>query len=553
MTNLELLKKTFGYHAFRDKQEEAIKNCLAGKNTLCLMPTGSGKSIIYQIAGIQKQKITLVISPLLALMGQQNDRLQSQGFTSIVFNSSIGGIKEQFKYLKDIFSSGQLPDFIFVSPEKVFMDGFLEYLLSKFRDNIGLIVIDEAHCVSQWGHSFRPAYKRIPDFLKNIFETEKNYPTLLCLTATLNPLDTKEICNDFNVSNENVIRSDNLMRHNLELKICEEFSNKKEKRDCLQKLLDQHKGQKIIVYVHIKKREFGTIRMTKYFKDAGYNCERFDADLDKENKERILEEFEASDTQIIFATSAFGMGIDIPDIRVVIHYMIPESIEQYYQEVGRAGRDGKAAFGYLLYTEGNFNVRMDLIKNGVIEKEEIRNIFQKNIIPTYTSRRARRRNKTLSLAKKIHSLSYMDTREDSTVFVIFLYAVKFKVIEFHSKGIMSLDCFENKKNLADFEKYKTESERLISIAKKLDIDLKNVNKQLMDWFYNDSIKLERSPVQTVFYTQKGDLIESIVNEIHEDLHLKVERRINNFEEFRHIIEGKKDITEAIDRYLNSGA
>ena len=150
MTNREILKKHFGFDSFKDIQEEVIDNLLEGSNSLCLMPTGGGKSIIYQVAGLQTGKTTIVISPLLALMKQQNKRLVEQGINVLSYNSSIGDLKTQFNRLRKAFLDKNLPQFIFVSPEKILSDGFLEDLLKKHRSKIGLIVIDEAHCISQW-------------------------------------------------------------------------------------------------------------------------------------------------------------------------------------------------------------------------------------------------------------------------------------------------------------------------------------------------------------------------------------------------------------------
>ena len=218
--------------------------------------------------------------------------------------------------------------------------------MSQNTNQIGQIVIDEAHCISQWGHSFRPAYKEIPNFINNISE---QWPVILALTATLNPKDQEEICSDFQIAKNNIFKSEYLLRQNIKLQY-EELANEKAKRKHLEEILDAHENEKIIVYVHRKSGEYGTKAMSENFQAKGLSCDFFDADREDEEKKKVLANFETGNICVIFATNAFGMGIDINDIRVIIHYLLPESIEQYYQEIGRCGRDGKTSYAYLLYS-----------------------------------------------------------------------------------------------------------------------------------------------------------------------------------------------------------
>lgn len=553
MTNKEILKKHFGFESFKDIQEEVILNLLAGKNSLCLMPTGGGKSIIYQVAGLQTGKTTIVISPLLALMKQQDKRLVAQGIYTLSYNSSLGDLKTQFNKLRKTFSEAELPQFLFVSPEKILSDGYFEFLIKKHRSKIGLIVIDEAHCISQWGHTFRPAYKSIPLFIQNIYGKDK-VPPVLCLTATLNPNDKKEICNDLNISGENIYISKILIRPNLHLNILEQVENNEQKKNQLIEILNKHKDQKIIVYTHIKAREYGTREMTIEFQEKGFNCHYFDADMQDNEKLLILERFETGDVKIIFATSAFGMGIDIPDIRVVVHYLVPESIEQYYQEVGRAGRDNEPAFGYLLYSETNFKVRRDLIKKSLLKPERIKDIFETTIKTTSQSSSTLKRKRETTEpddSEKIYSLSRTDIREDNSEMIIFLFLLAKEVIKLHGKGLQFFDCFENNSSSKMYEIMEEASVQGIvkRIAKKLNKSIEQLNHDIFLMFNQEEIKLAKVPVNVLNYTMQKELTDELIAEIHDTLKLRMKTRLENFEKLVSFISSKSDPIKTIAEHL----
>lgn len=552
MTNREILKKHFGFDSFKDIQEEVIDNLLEGFNSLCLMPTGGGKSIIYQVAGLQTGKTTIVISPLLALMKQQNKRLVEQGINVLSYNSSIGDLKTQFNRLRKAFLDKNLPQFIFVSPEKILSDGYLEYLLKKHRSKIGLIVIDEAHCISQWGHTFRPAYKTIPLFIRNIYG-ESKMPPVLCLTATLNPHDKHEICTDLNISEKNIFISKSLIRSNLHLNILEQVENNDQKKEQLIEILDRHKDEKVIVYTHIKAREYGTREMTEAFKAKGFNCHYFDADMQDNEKLEILEQFETGLVKIVFATSAFGMGIDIPDIRVVVHYLVPESIEQYYQEVGRAGRDGNDAYGYLLYSETNFKVRGDLIKKSLLKQERIKDIFENTIQPTSNTSLALKKKKVedeVNRSEKIYALSRMDIREDNSEMIIFLFLLQNGTIKLHGKGVQFFDCFEdNGSSLYNLMKDASINGMVNRIAKKLNKSIEQTNYDIFMMFNQEEIKLSRVPVNVLNYSVNYPLTDEVIDEIHETLKSRMENRLANFEKLVSFIKLKSDPIEIISKHL----
>jgi ATP-dependent DNA helicase RecQ len=545
MTNKEILKKHFGFDGFKDIQEDVINNLLSGKNTLCLMPTGGGKSIIYQVAGIQTGKTTIVVSPLLALMKQQHKRLEEQGLHTISYNSSLGDVKTQFNKLKKEFAQPQLPQFIFVSPEKILSDGYLEFLLKKLRTQIGLIVIDEVHCISQWGHTFRPAYKTIPFFIQNIYGIETP-PPILCLTATLNLKDKEEICRDLDISDGNIFKSKLLIRDNLHLKILEQSEKNEQKKVQLLDIFNKHKNEKIIVYTHIKVREYGTRKMAKAIQKMGFNCHYFDADMHDNEKLNVLEKFETGEIKIVFATSAFGMGIDIPDIRVVVHYLVPESIEQYYQEVGRAGRDGKPAYGYLLYSETNFKVRFDIIKKSLLKPERIKEIYQTTINPTSQSstilKKRKEKNKE-DITKKIYSLSRTDIREDNSEMIIFLYLITVDAIQLRGKGILFFDCFENNDSSKQYALMKEACIQGIvnRIAKKMNKSNEEINHDIFVMFNQNEIKLIKTPVNVLNYSILQELSDKMVAEIYTTIKLKVENRLDNFKKLIECIKSDEPI------------
>ncbi len=218
------------------------------------MPTGGGKSLVYQAAGIRRTGTTLVLSPLVALMGEQSERLRTKTGVRSISLSDLSG-PPLYNMLREFdFEHG--PTFMFTSPERLSSDGYLEYNLRRNRDAISLIVVDEAHCVSQWGHTFRPAYKAISRGLDAIFGCNA-WPPVLCLTATLNPRDQEEILAEFRISPQDVVRTPSLLRENLALR-CELLKDEPAKKSRLAEILAAHAGEKILVYVHRKEGEYGT-------------------------------------------------------------------------------------------------------------------------------------------------------------------------------------------------------------------------------------------------------------------------------------------------------
>lgn len=360
-------------HKLKPFQEKVIYHLINNGSTVAVMPTGGGKSWIYWVSAQALGGTCLVVSPLIALIDEQAEKLKNEGFDILAIHSGVGA-SEQMRTLKDFANNSRNPDFIFVSPERMATDGFFEYCINLRNNQIKLLVIDEIHCVSQWGFDFRPFYKRIPCFLNDVFGEQ--WPPILGLTATINPKELNDICNDFNIQRKSIIKDETLLRLGIDLHV-EKFDAEEEKEERFWNLISNHTDEKILVYLYRKYHKRGVEDLCKKAIDRGINAVFFHGDMSGGDRQEVLKEFKAGNKNIVFATNAFGMGIDIPDIRVVIHFMLPESIEQYYQEIGRAGRDDKGATAYMLFTNKNIQIR----KTHFIDKsfpigDEIKELFK---------------------------------------------------------------------------------------------------------------------------------------------------------------------------------
>lgn len=338
----------------KEFQKEVITNLVEKDNTLCIMPTGGGKSMIYWMSAMEIGGITLVVSPLTALIAEQAEKLHKHGYETLVIHGGIDAMK-QMTILSDFANKRYTPKFIFASPEKYATDGFFEYCLKQRKEDIKLLVVDEVHCVSQWGMSFRPFYKHIPDFLDRIFGSGK-WCRILALTATLNPKELADICEEFHILKHHILKQTVLMRSEIQLHTLK-FNTEEEKEDKFWDIIKTHRGEKTLVYVYRKKGERAVEGLCEKAISKGYSAAWFHGDMSPKERMDIIEQYRNGNINLIFATNAFGMGIDIKDIRNVIHFMIPESAEQYYQEIGRAARDGYGANAYLLYSDKNIEVK----------------------------------------------------------------------------------------------------------------------------------------------------------------------------------------------------
>lgn len=325
-----ILQQYWGYSSFRDIQEDIILSVVNNQDTLALMPTGGGKSICFQVPVLAQEGIGIIISPLIALMKDQVENLTKRDINAMAIYS--GMTAREIDVALDNCVYGKVK-FLYVSPERTTTTIFRERLRKM---NVSLIAIDEAHCVSQWGHDFRPSYLKIPqikDYLK------KEVP-FLAVTATANNRVKADILKSLKLTNTKVFKQ-SFARENLGYLVLPE-ENKEER---LVKILNTAKSS-AIVYVNTRKR---TIDISRFLKHNNINADYYHGGLPQEKRSERQEAWITNKTQVIVATNAFGMGIDKPDVRVVVHMDIPASPEAYFQEAGRAGRDGKKSFATLLY------------------------------------------------------------------------------------------------------------------------------------------------------------------------------------------------------------
>lgn len=535
MDKKDILKKYFPkIEDFHDVQEPTIDSLIDGEKVLCLMPTGGGKSLIYQVAGLAIGKATLVISPLVALMSQQCKQLISLGIQSVNFAGM--DYRKQFKTITDM-ANGVLPKFIFTSPERISNDGYLEYMLSLRKDDIGLVVVDEVHCVSQWGEGFRPAYRNIPMFMNRIFGND--WPRVLCLTATLNEKQQEQICDDFKITK--LIKGDKLWRENLHLEIINLKDGKDEtKDDELEKIIDKHPNEKILVFAHRKKGNKGTTRtLYEKYKDVYEGVAYFDSDMGDGDKDNVMRGFTDGSIKIVFATSAFGMGVDIGDIRVVVNYLISETVEQYYQEVGRGGRDGKPAYGYLLYTNQSKRGRRMLLNQSLCSENSLKNEWE---------------DRRLSEGNTFGHVAYDSDHMTEEQRVAFALLMDYGVISVIAKGVQSIRCFEGvtatgKAFMDDLANY-SKSGLMKIIAKKSGKNINNITLEIWSKCINGDIRLKKAPDKALFYTIKKELTEDLVKEILNDQAEKKESRVAAFESFVAGIESGQTAEQLIKEALD---
>ncbi len=353
---LEILSKYYGYTSFRKGQESIINSILSKKDVLAIMPTGGGKSICYQLPALMLDGMTIVISPLISLMKDQVDALKTMGINAAFINSSLSS-KEFNEILSNIRKNNY--KMLYIAPERLDAQEFLELINNN---NISQIAIDEAHCVSQWGHDFRLSYRRISDFIKSL----PKRPIVTAFTATASEEVRTDIINLLCLENPDYYIT-GFDRENLSINIVKSSSKNK----YILNYIQNHKNESGIIYVATRKE---VENIYNGLSKRNISVSKYHAGLSKNERSKNQEDFINDDVDIMIATNAFGMGIDKPNIRWVIHYNMPQSIENYYQEIGRAGRDGEKSECVLLFSPGDVHIQKYLIDIGVENPE--RKLFQ---------------------------------------------------------------------------------------------------------------------------------------------------------------------------------
>lgn len=362
------LKKNFGHTEFRGGQEEVVNSLVSGRSSLAVFPTGGGKSLCYQLPALLFDGLTLVVSPLIALMKDQVDSLLEKNIPAARFDSTLSA-DEAMQVYRDM-ESGKLK-LLYVAPERLANEKFRARLK---KISLSLLAIDEAHCISEWGHNFRPDYLKLTRFAK-----ELKIERVLCLTATATPAVAQDICRHFQVATEDHHQL-TFYRPNLNLVVTPIASDERNDH-LLKKLTAGPQGSKLtagsieptIIYTTL---QYGAESLASFLKKNGLPARPYHAGLRPEARSEIQDEFMAGETPIICATIAFGMGIDKSNIRAIYHYNLPKSLENYTQEIGRAGRDGEPAHCELLACKDDTRVLSNFTYGDTPQPDALRSILK---------------------------------------------------------------------------------------------------------------------------------------------------------------------------------
>ncbi len=352
----DILKKYWGHQSFRPLQENIVKSVLSGRDTLALLPTGGGKSICFQLPAMVLEGVCIVVSPLIALMNDQVNNLRQRGIQAVAINSSLTSREIDIALDNAVFGTLK---FLYLSPERLKTD-IVKARIAKMK--ISLLAIDEAHCISEWGHNFRPAYREIAELRENLAGVP-----VIALTATATSEVIEDIIDQLNFKNHQIFTK-SFTRPNLTYVVQKEQNKLSRLQNIIKKV-----GGSGIVYVPTRRE---TIRQAHLLRSNGIGAMPYHGGMDNKARKETQDLWIRNKAQVVVATNAFGMGIDKPDVRFVVHMHLPQTLEAYFQEAGRAGRDGKQAYAVYLHDESDISYLRDRVESLIPENKTIIQVYR---------------------------------------------------------------------------------------------------------------------------------------------------------------------------------